>query len=121
MLKLTHDYKFWFVAGSQFLYGEEQLRNVARDAEDIVKKLNESGKLPYPIEFKGVMTTADGITQFMKDVNYNDDVAGVITWMHTFSPAKTGSVARSSCRNRCCTSRRSTSTRFRMTRLTSTT
>ncbi|HBQ29839.1 MAG TPA: L-arabinose isomerase, partial [Mitsuokella multacida] len=51
-----------------FLYGEEQLRNVARDAEDIVKKLNESGKLPYPIEFKGVMTTADGITQFMKDV-----------------------------------------------------
>ena len=88
MLKLTHDYKFWFVAGSQFLYGEEQLRNVARDAEDIVKKLNESGKLPYPIEFKGVMTTADGITQFMKDVNYNDDVAGVITWMHTFSPAK---------------------------------
>ena len=88
MLKLTHDYKFWFVAGSQFLYGEEQLKNVARDAEDIVKKLNESGKLPYPIEFKGVMTTADGITQFMKDVNYNDDVAGVITWMHTFSPAK---------------------------------
>ena len=88
MLKLTPDYKFWFVAGSQFLYGEEQLRNVARDAEDIVKKLNESGKLPYPIEFKGVMTTADGITQFMKDVNYNDDVAGVITWMHTFSPAK---------------------------------
>ena len=88
MLKLTHDYKFWFVAGSQFLYGEEQLKNVARDAEDIVKKLNASGKLPYPIEFKGVMTTADGITQFMKDVNYNDDVAGVITWMHTFSPAK---------------------------------
>ena len=40
MLKLTHDYKFWFVAGSQFLYGEEQLKNVARDAEDIVKKLN---------------------------------------------------------------------------------
>ena len=88
MLKLTHDYKFWFVAGSQFLYGEEQLKNVARDAEDIVKKLNASGKLPYPIELKGVMTTADGITQFMKEVNYNDDVAGVITWMHTFSPAK---------------------------------
>ena len=46
MLKLSNDYKFWFVAGSQFLYGEEQLKNVARDAEDIVKKLNESGKLP---------------------------------------------------------------------------
>ena len=82
------DYEFWFVAGSQFLYGEEQLKNVARDAEDIVKKLNESGKLPYKVVCKGVMTTADGITQFMKDVNYHEEVAGVITWMHTFSPAK---------------------------------
>ncbi len=81
-------YKFYFVAGSQFLYGEEQLRNVARNSEEIVKKLNESGDLPYPVEFKGVMTTADGITKFMKEVNYQDDVAGVITWMHTFSPAK---------------------------------
>ena len=62
-------YQFWFVVGSQFLYGEEQLKNVARDAEDIVKKLNESGKLPYKVVCKGVMTTADGITQFMKDVN----------------------------------------------------
>ena len=82
------DYEFWFVAGSQFLYGEEQLNNVARDAQDIADKLNASGKLPYKVVCKGVMTTADGITQFMKDVNYNDNVAGVITWMHTFSPAK---------------------------------
>jgi len=87
MLKVK-DYVFWFVAGSQFLYGEEQLKNVARDAQDIVDKLNASGKLPYRVECKGVMTTADGITKFMKEVNYNDDVAGVITWMHTFSPAK---------------------------------
>ena len=84
----TNDYEFWFVAGSQHLYGEEQLKNVARDAEDIVKKLNASGKLPYPIVFKGVMTTADSITDFMKEVNYQDKVAGVMAWMHTFSPAK---------------------------------
>ena len=84
----TKAYEFWFVAGSQHLYGQEQLDNVARNAEDVVKKLNASGKLPYKVVFKGVMTTADGITQFMKDVNYNDDVAGVMTWMHTFSPAK---------------------------------
>ena len=82
------NYEFWFVAGSQHLYGEEQLKNVARDAEDIVKKLNASGKLPYPIVFKGVMTTADGITKFMKEVNYQEGVAGVMAWMHTFSPAK---------------------------------
>ena len=87
MLKVK-DYEFWFVAGSQFLYGEEQLANVARNAQDVVEKLNASGKLPYKVVCKGVMTTADGITQFMKDVNYHDEVAGVITWMHTFSPAK---------------------------------
>lgn len=87
MLKIS-DYEFWFVAGSQFLYGEEQLKSVAKDAQDIVDKLNASGNLPYPIVFKGVMTTAEGITQFMKDATYNDKVAGVVTWMHTFSPAK---------------------------------
>ncbi|WP_110955359.1 L-arabinose isomerase [Anaerosinus massiliensis] len=81
-------YEFWFVTGSQFLYGEEQLKQVADDAQDVVKKLNTSGKLPYKIVFKDVMTTADGITRFMKEANYNDNVAGVITWMHTFSPAK---------------------------------
>ena len=68
MLKIS-DYEFWFVAGSQFLYGEEQLKSVAKDAQDIVDKLNASGNLPYPIVFKGVMTTAEGITQFMKDAH----------------------------------------------------
>ena len=87
-MEKIRDYEFWFVAGSQFLYGEEQLKNVARDAQAVADKLNESGKLPYKVVCKGVMTTADGITQFMKDVNYHDEVAGVITWMHTFSPAK---------------------------------
>lgn len=59
------DYEFWFVTGSQFLYGEEQLKSVAADAEDIAKKLNASGNLPYKVVFKGVMTTADGITKFL--------------------------------------------------------
>lgn len=82
------DYEFWFVAGSQHLYGEEALRNVERNTREIVDYLNDTGRLPYKVVFKGVMTTADGITRFMKEVNYNDDVAGVITWAHTFSPAK---------------------------------
>ncbi len=76
MLKIP-DYEFWFVAGSQFLYGEETLKSVASDAEDIVNKLNASGKLPFKVVCKGVMTTAEGITQFMKDVNYHEEVAGV--------------------------------------------
>lgn len=87
-MKKVQDYEFWFVTGSQFLYGEETLRSVEKDAKGIVDKLNESKKLPYPVKFKLVATTAENITEVMKEVNYNDKVAGVITWMHTFSPAK---------------------------------
>ena len=87
MLKVP-DYEFWFVTGSQHLYGEEQLKSVEKDAREIVDKLNASGKLPYKVVFKMVATTADSITSFMKEANYNDNVAGVMTWMHTFSPAK---------------------------------
>ncbi len=87
MLK-TPDYKFWFIVGSQALYGEDDLKAVKADAEKIVAALNEAGTLPYPVEFKEVAIDAATITQGMKDANYDDSVAGVITWMHTFSPAK---------------------------------
>ena len=80
--------EFWFVVGSQYLYGEEALASVRTDAEKIVEGLNNSGKLPYPIVLKELAVTADTITKIMKEVNYRDEVAGVITWMHTFSPAK---------------------------------
>ncbi|MFD1671793.1 L-arabinose isomerase [Agrilactobacillus yilanensis] len=82
------DYKFLFITGSQHLYGEEQLKSVEKDAKDMVDKLNASGNLPYPVEFKLVATTAESITETMKAANNDDTVAGVITWMHTFSPAK---------------------------------
>ncbi|MDI6650738.1 L-arabinose isomerase [Leuconostoc suionicum] len=82
------DYKFWFVTGSQFLYGPEVLKQVEEDSKKIIEKLNESGNLPYPIEFKTVGVTAENITETMKEANYDDSVAGVITWAHTFSPAK---------------------------------
>lgn len=58
------------------------------DAEAIVKGLNDSGKMKYSIVLKELAVTSDTITKIMKEVNYRDDVAGVITWMHTFSPAK---------------------------------
>lgn len=87
MLK-TPDYKFWFIVGSQALYGEDDLKAVKADAEKIVAALNDAGTLPYPVEFKEVAIDAATITQGMKDANYDDSVAGVITWMHTFSPAK---------------------------------
>ncbi len=87
MLKVGHK-EFWFVVGSQNLYGEETLKQVKNNAQEMVKTLNESGKFNYPIVLKELAITSTVITDIMKEVNYKDEVAGVITWMHTFSPAK---------------------------------
>ncbi|MDM5298833.1 L-arabinose isomerase [Bacillus pumilus] len=80
--------EFWFVVGSQHLYGDEALQQVKADAQTMTDALNESGVLPYPIILQELAVSADQITQLMKEVNYRDEVVGVITWMHTFSPAK---------------------------------
>lgn len=86
---LTIDqHEFWFVVGSQALYGPEALAEVKKNATKIVQELNETGSLPYPVKFKTLATTREEITRVMKEANYQDEVAGVITWMHTFSPAK---------------------------------
>ncbi len=80
--------QFWFVVGSQHLYGEEALAEVKAHAQTMTDALNNSGVLPYPLVLQDLAVTADKITNLMKEVNYRDEVAGVITWMHTFSPAK---------------------------------
>ena len=80
--------EFWFVVGSQHLYGEAALAQVKKDAQVIVDGLNDSGRLPYPVVLKELAVSSDVITRLMKQINYQDEVAGVITWMHTFSPAK---------------------------------
>ncbi|WP_411344486.1 L-arabinose isomerase [Paenibacillus sp. WLX1005] len=82
------DKQFWFVVGSQHLYGEEALGQVKDNAQKIADSLNASGVLPYPLVLQDLAVSADKITEIMKEVNYRDEVAGVITWMHTFSPAK---------------------------------
>lgn len=80
--------QFWFIVGSQHLYGEEALAEVKAHAQTMTDALNNSGVLPYPLVLQELAVTADKITSLMKEVNYRDEVAGVITWMHTFSPAK---------------------------------
>lgn len=80
--------EFWFIVGAQHLYGEEALQEVKAHAQKIADTLNESDVLPYPVKLQELAVTADKITSLMKEVNYRDEVAGVITWMHTFSPAK---------------------------------
>ncbi|WP_262316178.1 L-arabinose isomerase [Lacticaseibacillus parakribbianus] len=87
MLK-TESYRFWFIVGSQALYGEADLQQVRDDAEHIVDALNAAKTLPYPVVFKEVAIDAATITRGMKEANFDDTCAGVITWMHTFSPAK---------------------------------
>lgn len=87
MLEINNK-EFWFITGSQFLYGPAALAKVEEDAKTIVDTMNATKTLPYPIKFKLVATTAENITAIMKEANYHDEVAGVITWMHTFSPAK---------------------------------
>ncbi|WP_017471164.1 L-arabinose isomerase [Amphibacillus jilinensis] len=87
MLKIK-PYQFWFVTGSQPLYGEETILEVEANSKKIVEGLNGAGVLPYPIKFKQVVTTADSIHRLALEANADEDCAGVITWMHTFSPAK---------------------------------
>lgn len=77
---------FWFIVGSQHLYGPEALLQVEDNAKTIVNRINEHTE--YPIVFKTVATTREEIVQVVKEANYNDEVMGIITWMHTFSPAK---------------------------------
>src|SRR5512141_948227 len=81
-------YEVWFVAGSQHLYGEETLKKVAQDASQMARQMSESGRLPLDVIFKVVVTTPDAITALCREANNAPRCAGLITWMHTFSPAK---------------------------------
>ncbi len=82
------EYKFWFCTGSQDLYGDEVLEHVALHSREIVDELNKSGILPYEVVWKPVLITNQLIRQTFNEANLDESCAGVITWMHTFSPAK---------------------------------
>ena len=76
--------KFWFVVGSQFLYGEETLKKVEEDAKAIVDGM----KLPWKVIYKETVKTASGIDNIIRQANYDEECAGIITFCHTFSPSK---------------------------------
>ena len=80
--------EIWFVTGSQHLYGDETLNQVAADSKAIVNGLNESKHLPLKIVWKDTVKTADEITDICQDANANKNCIGIVAWMHTFSPAK---------------------------------
>ena len=81
-------YEVWFVTGSQHLYGDETLKQVDKDSEQIAKALNQSPGIPVKVIFKPVLTTPDAILKLCTEANTAPNCVGLMTWMHTFSPAK---------------------------------
>lgn len=80
--------ELWFLTGTQHLYGPETLAEVARDAEKVANALDLDPVIPLRVVFKPILTGPDGIRRVCLDASADDRCAGVITWMHTFSPAK---------------------------------
>ncbi|MCS5713841.1 L-arabinose isomerase [Herbiconiux sp. CPCC 205716] len=91
MTKLTtslDSYEIWFFTGSQNLYGEETLRQVAEQSQQIVATLDGSDAIPVKIVWKPVLKDSESIRRAALDANADDKVIGLVAWMHTFSPAK---------------------------------
>lgn len=78
----------WFVTGSQHLYGPEALEQVAQDAKTIAQALSRAKQVPVKVVFKPVLTTPEAIYDLCMKANTTTKCVGLITWMHTFSPAK---------------------------------
>jgi L-arabinose isomerase len=78
----------WFVTGSQHLYGEEVLKQVAEHSKKITATFNGSGNIPVQVKFKPVVKSPEEIFAVFQDANTTTNCIGIIAWMHTFSPAK---------------------------------
>jgi len=78
----------WFVTGSQHLYGEETLNQVAEHSQQIASALNVSKEIPVKVVFKPTVKTTEEIYSICQEVNQAKNCIGIITWMHTFSPGK---------------------------------
>lgn len=81
-------FEVWFVTGSQHLYGEETLRQVAANSREIAGYFDGCDCIPCKVVFKPVVKTADEISGLCAEANAAPGCVGLITWMHTFSPAK---------------------------------
>ncbi|MET4225039.1 L-arabinose isomerase [Oerskovia enterophila] len=88
MSKPYADREIWFLTGSQDLYGDETLRQVAEQSQEVARALGASSDVPANVVWKPVLKDSASIRRAMLDANADDRVLGVVTWMHTFSPAK---------------------------------
>ncbi|MFV0604756.1 MAG: L-arabinose isomerase [Niabella sp.] len=78
----------WFVTGSQDLYGEDTLKEVAAHSKEIAAHINAASQIPVTVVFKQVLKSTEEIYSVLADANHTKECIGIITWMHTFSPAK---------------------------------
>lgn len=79
---------FYFITGTQVLYGEEIFEIINENSNDITNFINNHKDNPATIKFKGLVKSSDEITKVINEINNDDNCAGIILWMHTFSPAK---------------------------------
>ncbi|MFA5603127.1 MAG: L-arabinose isomerase, partial [Bacilli bacterium] len=86
--KSLKEYEFWFLVGSQFLYGPETLDMVSQQSKIIASGIGGSTAIPCKVVYKATLKTPEEIEHWIKEANYNDTCAGIIVWMHTFSPSK---------------------------------
>jgi L-arabinose isomerase len=80
--------EIWFLTGSQSLYGEDTLQQVAEQSQEIAALLQRADQIPVSVAWKPVLTTAEAIRRTCLEATSSDTCIGVIAWMHTFSPAK---------------------------------
>lgn len=83
-----NEMELWWVTGAQLLYGGDAVVQVDGHSKEMVQGLNESGTLPVRVIYKGTANSSREVETVMKAANNDDHCIGVITWMHTFSPAK---------------------------------
>lgn len=81
-------FEVWFVTGSQHLYGEETLNQVAQHSQEIAASLDQAENIPVRVVFKPTVKTTEEIHAICQEANVAKNCIGIITWMHTFSPAK---------------------------------
>ena len=85
---MYENYEIWWVTGAQLLYGGDAVVKVDVHSKEMVEGLNNSGNLPVKIVYKGTANSSKEVSDVMRAANNDDRCIGVITWMHTFSPAK---------------------------------
>jgi len=88
MIKAFENLEVWFVTGAQLLYGGDAVVQVDKHSTEMVDGMNASGKLPVKLVYKGTANSSSEVTEVMRAAEADSRCVGVITWMHTFSPAK---------------------------------